>query len=550
MRLSTKIIGAAALAVVATAIGATATVYWLSKGNRVTALRQQMSMILQQAEGVADAMDAMHKANVYDIPNLVARAKVEAGGLPLREHYRETSFYTTIPIVAAWQAVETSAKTLGYTFHTPSRPDVAARNPKNGNGAQFAAAFAAFAAGQSEYFVQDSKENKLVLARPVYLEQSCLSCHGNPANSPTKDGLDPLGFPMEGLTQGEIKGIFVLEAPMTDDVVVQRTMASMSLVSLLLLGVAVTGFTLFCRRYVNAPLNTAIDRIESASAHTAAASDEIAAASNALAQGASQQAASLEESAAALSEMTSMATKNAENSARAKTSAAEASQALRTGLGDVEQLNTAVQDIRGASEEMAKIIRTIDEIAFQTNLLALNAAVEAARAGEAGAGFAVVADEVRSLAQRAAGAAKETESRIQVAVSHSLRGAELSTKVTAGLKSVAEQVHRVDDIIGEIAAASREQENGSTQINHAVAQVDQVTQSNAAQAEQAAAAAQSLNQQALVMREAVHHLHDLIGPNGIPVVAPAPASPGTATVTPSVRADRPRARKDRAVVAR
>ena len=126
----------------------------------------------------------------------------------------------------------------------------------------------------------------------------------------------------------------------------------------------------------------------------------------------------------------------------------------------------------------------------------------------------------------------------------------MSTRVTAGLKAVAEQVHRVDGIIGEIAAASREQENGSTQINHAVAQVDQVTQSNAAQAEQAAAAAQSLNQQALVMREAVHHLHDLIGPNGTPGVTSSPASPVPATVARTVHADRPSARKNRAVVAR
>lgn len=539
MRLSTKIVAAAALAVVATAIGATTTVYWLSKQNRVKALRQQMSMVLQQAEGVADTMDAMHKAKAFDTAGLLAKAKEETGGRPMREAYRSTSFYTTIPIVASWQAVERSAKTLGYTFLTPSRPDVAPRNPKNGNGSQYAAAFAAFAAGQSEYFVHDTRENKLILARPVTLEQSCLSCHGNPANSPTRDGLDPLGFPMENLAVGDIKGIFVLEAPMTNDVVVGRTMASMSLVSLVLLGVAVSGFTLFSRRHVNRPLAEAIERIDSASEQSASAAQQIASASASLADGASKQAASLEETAASLSEMASMASRNAENAVRAKSSAAEASAAIGTGIKDVEQLNSAVHDIRAASDEMAKIIRTIDEIAFQTNLLALNAAVEAARAGEAGAGFAVVADEVRSLAQRAAGAAKETESRIQVAVSHSQRGAELSTKVTNGLKSVAEQVHRVDEIIGEIAAASREQENGSSQINTAVSQVDQVTQSNAAQAEEAAAAAESLNQQSTELKGAVHHLQILIGTSShrpAQAAAPTPEEPAaTALKSPAVR---------------
>jgi methyl-accepting chemotaxis protein len=172
----------------------------------------------------------------------------------------------------------------------------------------------------------------------------------------------------------------------------------------------------------------------------------------------------------------------------------------------MEAMNNAMLALKSSGDDIAKIIKTIDEIAFQTNILALNAAVEAARAGEAGLGFAVVAEEVRSLAHRSAQAAKETAEKIENSITSANRGAELSSKVAAGLHGIVEQIRRVDDLAGRVASSCKEQSQGINQITSAVNQMDKVTQSNAASAEESAAASEALNGQAEAMREAVETL--------------------------------------------
>lgn len=205
-----------------------------------------------------------------------------------------------------------------------------------------------------------------------------------------------------------------------------------------------------------------------------------------------------------------MTKRNSENSGKANDLAKQARAAADTGAADMTSMSAAMEAIKVSSDDIAKIIKTIDEIAFQTNILALNAAVEAARASEAGMGFAVVADEVRNLAQRSAQAAKETAGKIEGAINKTAQGVDISAKVAEALREIVAKVRQVDELAAEVATASREQTQGITQINTAVTQMDTVTQSNAASAEESASAAEELNAQAETMKASVGELLQLV----------------------------------------
>jgi methyl-accepting chemotaxis protein len=204
--------------------------------------------------------------------------------------------------------------------------------------------------------------------------------------------------------------------------------------------------------------------------------------------------------------MSSMTQRNAESASKVKNLGSQARQAGDIAMGDMKNMSLAINAIKASSDDIAKIIKTIDEIAFQTNILALNAAVEAARAGEAGAGFAVVADEVRNLAQRCALAARETAMKIEDSVQKSTNGVLISSKVGQSLEEIVSKARQVDELAGEVATASMEQSQGIEQVNMAVTQMDKVTQANAANAEQSASSAAELNSQADSLMEVVSEL--------------------------------------------
>ncbi len=230
-----------------------------------------------------------------------------------------------------------------------------------------------------------------------------------------------------------------------------------------------------------------------------------------LADGASKQAASEEETSASLEEIASTTKSNAENAQRAKELTGSARSVADSGTTDMAAMAKAMDDIKSSSANIAKIIKTIDEIAFQTNILALNAAVEAARAGEAGMGFAVVADEVRNLAQRCSNAARETAEKIEDSIQKSELGVTLNTKVAASLQELAQRTHQVDELVVQIASASREQSLGINQITTAVSQMTQVTQSNAARAEESASASTELQAETNALKEVVDLLVGMLG---------------------------------------
>lgn len=257
-------------------------------------------------------------------------------------------------------------------------------------------------------------------------------------------------------------------------------------------------------------INTAVENLEHALSEVAASADQVTAASGqvshgsqALAQGATEQAGSLEEVSSSLQELNSMSGQNAANANEARRLTEGAQQSAARGVESMRRLSDAIEEIKVGADRTARIIKTIDEIAFQTNLLALNAAVEAARAGEAGKGFAVVAEEVRNLAIRSAEAARNTTELIEESVRNVEGGVALNAEVLENLEEIADQVSRVEVVMAEIAAASEQQSQGVMQINQAVDQMNTVTQQTAANSEESASAAEELASQAEQMHEMV-----------------------------------------------
>jgi len=279
---------------------------------------------------------------------------------------------------------------------------------------------------------------------------------------------------------------------------------------LLLGGLIVLGLTVMITRPLAKALKTIADSLNQQGTDVAAAALEVANASQSLAQGASEHAATLEQTSASLEEIASMTQRNAQNTVKASELARQSRLAADNGAADMQKMAQAIQGMKSASEAIAEIIKTIESIAFQTNLLALNAAVEAARAGEAGMGFAVVAEEVRNLAQNCARAAKETALKIEGATAKTTEGVALSEKVANGLQQILTGVRDVDTLIAEVSAASKEQSRGVEQLNLAVVQMGQVTQSTAAGAEQSASAAADLKGHVNTLRAAVDDLITLV----------------------------------------
>jgi methyl-accepting chemotaxis protein len=257
-------------------------------------------------------------------------------------------------------------------------------------------------------------------------------------------------------------------------------------------------------------INMAVENLDKALQQVAIGAEQVASASvqvstggQALSQGASEQASSLEEVSSSLQEMSSMTRQNAQNAREARGVSEQARESADKGVESMNRMSSAINKIKSSSDSTARIVRTIDEIAFQTNLLALNAAVEAARAGDAGRGFAVVAEEVRNLAMRSAEAAKNTAGLIEDAVKNSENGVNINAEVLKNFQDIAEKTNKVSHVVAEIAVASEQQDEGISQVTKAVEQLNQLTQQNAANAEESASAAEEMSSQSEEMRSMV-----------------------------------------------
>lgn len=261
---------------------------------------------------------------------------------------------------------------------------------------------------------------------------------------------------------------------------------------------------------INKSILGSVNRLREAAQSITDAADQVSASSQDMADGASQQASSLEETSASLEELASMTKRNADSSQQAKKLSEEARKSASEGNIAMRKMNQSMNELKVSTDETSKIIKAIDEIAFQTNLLALNAAVEAARAGQAGLGFAVVAEEVRRLALRTSDAAKETEAIIERSRGAANGGVAVASEVGSALEDIDSKSQKVNELVGEITAASLEQSQGLEQINRAMSHVDAVTQKNAAGAEENASAATNMKVESSHLQRIVEALDDLV----------------------------------------
>jgi methyl-accepting chemotaxis protein len=267
------------------------------------------------------------------------------------------------------------------------------------------------------------------------------------------------------------------------------------------------------RRLV-APFEQAMQTLREGASQVSSAATEVASSAQTLSQGATEQAASLEETSASMEEMSASTRHNAERATRAGELMRGAEAHSGEARAALDRMVQSMDAITTSSREVARIIKTIDEIAFQTNILALNAAVEAARAGETGAGFAVVADEVRNLAQRSAQAARDTAGLIEAAVARAQEGAQTVGQVTGAFQSISTSLSEVRGLVEEVGEGSRQQSNAVAQVSQAVASMERVTQTTAATAEESAAASEELSAQAEATMAVVAKMQELVSGAG------------------------------------
>lgn len=319
----------------------------------------------------------------------------------------------------------------------------------------------------------------------------------------TQEWQDALDKNIEFQKENNQKDAAAANAAYVSTLVIMFTLAGVSLVAGILIAV-------FLTRSITKPINRIVDGLNEGAQQVASASEQLSASSQQLAEGNAEQASSIEETSSTLEESSSMVQQNSENTKQAAILAGQTKTAADKGNGDMQEMMASMSEIKKSSDQISKIIKVIDEIAFQTNILALNAAVEAARAGDAGMGFAVVAEEVRNLAQRSAQAAKDTAAIIETNIELSEKGVNVAKKVGESLSEITVQAKKVNELMDEIAAASQEQTQGIGQINKAVSQMEKVTQMSASSAEECAASSEELSAQAMNLREIVQQLVKLV----------------------------------------
>lgn len=419
------------------------------------------------------------------------------------------SILKQVPIFAAMKVGAEGAKEEGYTFRIFSNEP---RNKDNQATAQELDILKKFLDDPGLKELTSQTDNEVIVYRPVRLSESqgCMTCHGDPGNSPWKNGKDILGYPMEKWSDGKLHGVFaIISSKAAIKSAASQAVWFIVAWSLGLSIIAMAVAYIFLKKPMRA-LSGIAEKLKETGTSVAQASSEISNSSQELSSSASSAAASIEQTTSATEEMSSMITLNASHTNEARDLAEQSQIKARHGKDEVEKLIISMDLIAKSSKQIEEIISVIDDIAFQTNLLALNAAVEAARAGEQGKGFAVVAEAVRALAQRSATSAKEISNLINDSVEKIDSGHKVVKASGMMLNEIVLQIEKLTALSKEISTASSEQAQGVNSINMSIGDLDKVTQKNAAAAEECAAAADILNLRSTQMADMVQELISIV----------------------------------------
>ena len=498
MNLSIKFVATAVTSIGLTAVIAMAIQRQVIYQQGVKLTENTMRAVLIEAEKVRDSVAVLAQKKAFDMPALLADLKQS-------KNPKDAAIYGTVPMVAAWNAIQTVADEEGYEFRTPKNQ---ARNQKNLPTEDENKILNYLEEGKKkEYFNIDRAANKIVYARPILLTEDCLMCHGDPKNSPTGNGLDIVGYKMENWKVGEMHGAFVLRSTLgpLDKVVKESMMKSLIWISpiVLLIGLAIT---LFIRRNIGRPLEAMIHVFEQVSEGDLNARMQVseknetgimALALNRTLESLSTTLCSINDNTKTLLEASEqmtviseiMSTTAAETATKANTVTASSelvSGNIQTVATGAEEMTSSIEEIaKNSSEavkvageavgfavtttemitklgqstaEIGKVVDVITSIAKQTNLLALNATIEAARAGEAGKGFAVVASEVKELAKETAKATEDISLKIATIQN------DTENAVTA-VKKINEIITNINNLQNSNAQAVEEQRSTTNEMS-------------------------------------------------------------------------------------
>lgn len=466
-------------------------------------MQSTMRGILVSAENARQSTSQLRREKAFDDAGMFSRLQGSGGS------YRDSTLYATIPVVAAWKSVEKAAEKEGYQFRVAAHNP---RNPKNAPDPKESEILAQLErTGNAEYFELDDARQEIVYARPVVLTQDCMGCHGDPATSASGNGKDAVGFAMEGWKEGQMHGIFLLRGNLHrfDKQVNAATWKGV----LWLLG-PVIGL-LICLPLGLKPIQRLLEgNIRSVGGEAESlerSANLLSHHSTTLARAASEQSASVEESSATMEQIQSMTRRNAENAAQAARGVQESMREMGQVQTSLQSLQGAMEGIQDSSDQIGRITKVMDELAFQTNILALNAAVEAARAGEFGMGFAVVAEEVRNLAQKSSAAAKEIQAVVENSCSNTRAGETAVEQVAESMRSFGVKSSSLEKSVLSVEAACQEQARGVVELNQAIALISNITQHLAANADSTAQESAQLKAQTVSLRATSQNLQSLLG---------------------------------------